>query len=111
MDKERQQTLYEQEKLKDWIALPATRIVAEKLRKVAREAALKQMRTDPFKEPEKIVQAQQLRYVINILIPQIVEGIVNYDPDAPDKQVAPKDKWSMWSWLVKKFTPSISSKK
>ena len=99
MDREIQQALYEQAKLSEWIGLPATRIVAAKLREVSRQAALRQMRTDPFKEPEKIVQAQQLRYVINVLLPQIIEGIVNYDPDAPDKQAAPKDRWSVKDWF------------
>lgn len=97
--KEIDQLLWEQEKLKEWVGHEGTKIVAKKLNDLARKSILRQLKTDPYKEPEMIVRAQQLRYVITELIPATLEGIINFQPDAPDLQVAPSKKWSLVNWF------------
>lgn len=101
MDPEKQQALFEQEKLQEWLGHPGTRIVAKKLKAVARAALKRQIALDPYKDPDRIMQAKQLRFVLNRLLPEIIEGIVNYDPDTIDKQVAPKKKFRLFEWLKK----------
>lgn len=99
MDIDTKQALYEQEKVSELIGMPGARIIAEKLKRLADETERKQLDYDPYTEPEKIMRAKQFRYVVNTLLPEIIEGIVNYDPDAPDMQAAPANKWRLWEWL------------
>lgn len=91
--------LWEQEKIKEWINHEGTKIIANKLNKLARKSLIRQLKTDPYKEPEMIIRAQQLRYVINELIPATIEGIVNFEPGTPDLQVAPNKKWHFIDWF------------
>lgn len=98
--------IFEQEKVRETLATEGARIIAAKLHIVAEATRSKEQQADPFKYPGEIAKARQLRYVIETLLPQILEGVVNYDPDAPDKQVAPKDKWTVASWLKKVFGKS-----
>lgn len=103
VDTEIQQAIFENSKVKETMSTEGARIIAAKLRLVARATLRTELKADPFKEPGEIIKARQLRYVIKTLIPQIIEGIVNYDPDAPDKQVIPEDKFSVIQWLRKKL--------
>lgn len=93
--------LNRQEKLQEWIGHPGTRIVARELKIVARNSMMKQYKFNPFTEPEKIVQERLLVHVLNVVLPEIIERIVNYDPDAPDKQLPPKRRWYLFDWLRK----------
>jgi hypothetical protein len=103
MDNEARQALYEQEKIKETLATAGAQILLQKLRVVARETYHKEAKADPFTQPGEIIKARQLRYVINRLIPQLLEGMVNYDPEAKDKQVAPKDRWTVFGWIKQLF--------
>lgn len=88
-----------QEKIKETLATEGAKIIAERLRLVAKETLRKELKADPFTAPGEIIKARQLRHVIKTLIPQIIEGYVNYDPDAPDKRVAPDDTFTVVQWL------------
>ena len=96
-----EQALFRREKLREWIDHPGTKIIANELRLVARNAMMKQCRYNPFTQPEKIVQERLLVHVLNTVLPEIIEGIVNYDTDTIDKQVAPKKRWKLLEWLKK----------
>ena len=98
-DRETRQLLWEQEKIKEMLATEGARILSVRLRSVARGTLRKEMKADPFTQPEEILKARQLRYVLKTLLPHIIDGLVNYDPDAPDKQVAPEDKFSLVEWI------------
>ena len=100
-EQEIQQTLSEQNKVKETLATEGAKIIYAKLLKVADEYVAKEQTFDPFTAPGEIIKARQLRHVIKVLLPQIVEGLVNYDPDAPDQQAAPADKWSIMQWIKK----------
>ena len=91
--------LSRQEKLRDWLGHPGTGIVVNELRLVARNSMMKQYKYNPFTEPEKIVQERLLVHVLNVVLPEIIERIVNYDPDAPDRQLSPKKRWNLLEWL------------
>ena len=91
----------EQEIIREFVQHPGARLLAGKLREVSRKSLKKQLDADPYTEPDEIKRQQQLRYVINILIPQIITGIVNHDPDAIDKQVIPKKRWSILEWFTR----------
>ena len=101
VDTEIQRAIYEREKLQEWIDHPGTRIVALKLKCVARAALKRQIALNPYTDPDKIMQSKQLRHVLNRLLPEIIEGIVNYDPDTIDKKVAPKKRFRLFDWLKK----------
>lgn len=92
-------TLMEQEKIKETMATEGAKILFSKLAIVAEQTKIKEQQADPFKNPEAILKARQLRYLINILIPSIINGYINYDPEAIDEQLAPEDKWDFQSWL------------
>ena len=101
VDTEIQRAIYEREKLQEWIDHPGTRIVAQKLKCVARAALKRQIALNPYTDPDKIMQSKQLRHVLNRLLPEIIEGIVNYDPDTIDRQIAPKKRFRLFDWLKK----------
>lgn len=85
--------------MRDFVQHPGARLVAAKLRALSRQALKKQLDADPYTEADEIKRNQQLRYVLNVLIPKILQDIVNFDPAAIDKQVAPKRRWSVMEWF------------
>ena len=99
---EKEKNLYEQTKIKETLATEGSKIIFNKLLIVAEATLAKEQQYDPFTMPGEINKARQLRYVIKTLIPNIVEGLVNYDPEAIDLQVAPKDKWKIMEWIQNK---------
>lgn len=99
MDIETQKAISEREILREWVSHPGTKIIANKLNRVARGAILKQTRLSPFTHADEIVKCQQLRYVLNILIPQIIEDIANYDESAYTKQIEGVKRWNVLTWL------------
>jgi hypothetical protein len=101
--------LYEQEKIKETLATDGAKVLFAKLQTIANEAKVRQLLYDPYLDPHKIMKAKLTAYVIESLIEQILEGLVNYDPEAIDKQVAPKERWSFVEWL--KSIPSIMTGK
>jgi hypothetical protein len=105
VDIETKIALREQEQLQEWMSHPGTKIVADRLRRVARSTLLKQTRLSPYTNADDIVKCQQLRYVINNLIPQIVEDIVNFEEQSPTKQLEGNKRWSFMSWLKGVFSP------
>lgn len=98
-DLERDRLLAEQVILREFVQHPGARLLAAKLRTVSRQGLKKQLDCDPYKEPDEIKRQQQLRYVLNILLPQLIEGIVNYAPEMPDKQVPVKRRWKILEWF------------
>ncbi len=94
-----QQNATEQDKIKELMASDGAKILFNKLQTVANKARESERRYDPYLFPHKIMKARLTDYIINELIVQLIEGIVNYDPDAIDNQVTPKEKWSFWKWL------------
>lgn len=98
-DMEKAQYLHEQSKLKEALTSEGMQIILQKLQAVAEKTIEEEAKADPFKQPGEIVKARQLRYVIKTLIPQILEGLVNFDPDAPDYRVAPNEEWTFIGWL------------
>lgn len=101
--KDVQRLLWEQSKIKETLATDGAKIIAAKLHSVARETLKKEMKADPFTHPEEIVKARQLRLIINKVLPGIIDGLVNYDPDAPDEQVLPDEKFSLIAWVKNIF--------
>lgn len=93
------QILYEQEKIKETLATDGAKILFAKLQAVANRAKTRQLLYDPYLDPHKIMKAKLTAYVIESLIEQILEGLVNYDPETIDNQVAPKERWSFVEWL------------
>lgn len=91
--------LQEQEILRDAVSHPGYRILAQRLKIVARQSLKKQLDCDPYTEADEIQRNKQLRYVLNIMLPKIIEDLVNYDPTAPDKKVSPKKRWSIFEWF------------
>lgn len=103
--------IFEQEKIKETLSTEGSRILAARLRIVAKATFRKELKADPFTSPGEIIKARQLRYVIKTLLPQIIEGLVNYDPDAPDEQVVPKDRFKVDDWQKKIADKSTSKPK
>lgn len=97
------QTLHEREKIKETLATPGAKILYSKLVAVADATIAKEQTYDPFTNAGDIVKARQTRYIIKTLLPEIIEGFVNYDPEAINKQVADKERWSLWKWLGNKL--------
>lgn len=96
---DRERRLAEQAVMRDFVQHPGARVLADRLRQVSRKGLKRQLDCDPYTEADEIKRQQQLRYVINILLPETIAGIVNYDPEAPDQQVAPKRRWSILEWF------------
>lgn len=66
----------EQQAVKDCLATPGAKILADKLRKAADEAL---SRYDKCK-PDELVRLQMLRHLINEEFPRIIENIINPEP-------------------------------
>jgi hypothetical protein len=73
----------EVEKVKEWLRMPTTALVASKLRQ-ASKGALKRYDTIP---PEDLVRVQMLREVINNIIPDIIDALLVEDK-----------KHTKWDW-------------
>ncbi len=74
---------------KEWLKLPATKLVMEKL---ARAATAAQAKYDTAQSHEEFIRLQQFRAVVQVEIPRIIEQIVNED----ERQ---ENKWRFWQWL------------
>ena len=74
---------------KEWLKLPATRLVMEKLTRAATEA---QAKYDAARSHEEFIRLQQFRAVVQVEIPRIIEQIVNEG----ERQ---ENRWSFWQWL------------
>lgn len=98
-EEEKRQWLYEQEKIKETLATPGARIIALKLRQVARGTYKTEAKADPFLSPGEIMKARQLRYVLTTLLPQTLEGMVNYDPESLTRTTPNRNRWTVFSWL------------
>ena len=94
-----EQLLKERELMRDFVQHPGAKLLAARLRKTSREALKRQLDSDPYTDPDKIKQNQQLRYVLNIMLPGIIEGICNFDPSTPDKKIHPKKRFSILEWF------------
>ena len=101
MDTEQIQALWEQEKVKETLSTEGAKVIVAKMQQVAKATYQKEQKADPFKEPGEIVKPSHLRNVIETLLPQILEGVVNYDPEAIDKKIAPKERWTFKGWVNK----------
>lgn len=93
--------LAEQVILREFVQHPGAKLLSAKLRDYSRKSLKKQLDCDPYLQADEIKRQQQLRFVLNILLPQIVEGIVNYSPEMPDRQVPVKRRWSIMEWFRK----------
>ncbi|KAB0668949.1 hypothetical protein F6V30_14015 [Oryzomonas sagensis] len=91
----------ERELMREWVQHPGAALIAGKLRGQARMALKRQLDADPYTQPDEIKRNQQLRYVLTVMLPGIIEGIVNYDPAAVDKKVPLKKRWSIFEWFRK----------
>jgi hypothetical protein len=89
----------EQQILKDAINNPGVKLLFQKLTAVSESMAAKQLNLDPYSQQAEIKRAQEFRYVVTVLFPQIMEGLVNYQADAPDKQIPKKQRWSFIQWI------------
>lgn len=63
----------ERQAVKDCLATPGARLLADKLKKAADDALLKYDKC----KPEDLVRLQMLRYLINEEFPRLIENIVN----------------------------------
>jgi hypothetical protein len=87
---ERTIALYEKEKIKALLATEGAQIIAQKLNKLVAESTREQLTANPFKNPERIVRAQQLRYLVESEFPLLLQEIVNFGEE---------EKWSIFSWI------------
>ncbi len=94
------QALFEQDKIKEMMATEGARILFSKLQIVADEARKRGETHDPYTEPHKIMKGRITAYVIEDLMVQILEGVINYNPDTIDNQESPQEKWSFKQWFI-----------
>lgn len=73
---------------KEWLQLPATKLVMKKLQRAASAA---QAKYDTAKSHEEFIRLQQFRAVVQVEIPRIIEQMVN-DGEEPNT-------WRFWQWL------------
>lgn len=92
---------HEQQLIKEALEHPGVRLLFQKLNALVEVQKTKQLECDPYTETgaAAIKRAQEFRFVVTELFPQIMESLVNYDAEAPDKQVQPKRRWSIFNWL------------
>lgn len=77
--------------LQDWVKHPGTKLMARKLQSIAKASIREQLKYDPYTEPDQIMKAKQLRFLLKKTLPDIIEKIVNY------KEPVTKPKWSILS--------------
>lgn len=75
--------------LKQWLQHPGTKLMAEKLRQIAKATLREQLKCDPYLEPDQIMKAKQLRFVLKKTLPDMIEKIVNY------KEPVDKPRWTI----------------
>jgi len=75
--------------LRDWVKHPGTRLIAEELRQIAKATIREQLKYDPYLEPERIMKAKQLRFILKKTLPDMIEKIMNY------QEPVTKPKWSI----------------
>jgi len=73
---------------------PDFHLLVHEMNAIAKRALRAQLDTNPLKEPEKAMEYKLLRTVLTQTIPERMAAIINYEPTAPDKQVAPQHRWS-----------------
>lgn len=96
--------LIEQELIRSAIEHEGVKLLFQKLQLVADSMAKKQLALDPLKQAPEIMRSQEFRFVVNEFFPQIIEGLVNYEEAAPDKQLPQKKQWKFLSWFTR-LTP------
>lgn len=80
---------------------PGMKILAREFKKYGRDAFIKKNLCNPLENPGKYYEYDALHRAITVIIPQLVEALANYQADAPDKQVEPKKRWSIWDLFRK----------
>lgn len=96
--------------MRDAINHPGVKMLFQKLNELSETMTEKQINLDPYTQQGEIKRAQEFRFIVKKFFPQIIEGLVNYDPEAPDKQVAPKRRWSICAWFTTAFGQKASTK-
>ena len=81
MDKDRELT-------REWLNLPATKLMMKKLERAASTA---QAKYDTAKSHEEFIRLQQFRAVVQVEIPRIIEQTVNDNEE--------RERWKFWQWL------------
>ena len=82
-----------QQAFKRLIANPDFQILVHEMNMVAKKALREQLDCDPFTEPGKIAERKILRTVLTVIIPARIQAVINYQPEAPDRQVEPQRQW------------------
>lgn len=98
-DAEIERLLKERELMRDFVQHPGAKLIAQKVTDLVEESKRKQLDADPYTEADEIKRNQQLRYVLMVMLPQLIEGICNFDPLAVDKKVPPKKRFSILEWF------------
>lgn len=91
--------LNEQQIMREAINTDGVQLLFQKLQAVSDSMERKQLALDPFTQAAEIKRSQEFRYVVNEFFPHIIEGLINYDAEAPDKQVPPRKRWKFITWL------------
>ena len=66
---------------------------------MAENAKQKQLDCHPLKQSEEAMSYKLLRTVLEETIPLRIQSFINYQEDAPDKQVEPKKQWKFSDFL------------
>jgi hypothetical protein len=98
-----ERTLYEQQLIRDAIDHPGVKLLFNKLDALVEIQKTNQLECDPYTSEgiSAIKRAQEFRYIVKVFFPKIIEGLINFDADAPDKQAPPQKRWSLFQWLTR----------
>ena len=76
--------------------------MARKLRKEVKRATKRQLEFDPYTQPDEIMKCKHFIFILTVYLPQMIEGIVNYENNPYDKLVRPNDRWSIIRWFQRR---------
>ena len=98
-----ERTLEEQALMRDAIQHPGMKLLFQKLHTYCDTMRAKQLNLDPYSQAAEIKRCQEFHHVVKEFLPQVIEGLVNYDLDSPDRQLPAKSRWSLIKeWFTKK---------
>jgi hypothetical protein len=93
----------EQEAVRLVLGMPGMKVIARELKKFGRDAFTRKQFTDPFEHPGKYYEYDAVHRCITVILPLLVEGLANYQADAPDKQVIPQKKFKILELFLTPF--------
>lgn len=94
-----ERNLEEQQLLREAIEHPGVKLLFEKLHQVRDKQAGQQLLLDPYSQQSEIRRIQDFRWVVDEFFPQVMETLINYEPEAPDRMVAPRRRWKIIDFI------------